>query len=603
MGNNNNNFSTSENMFLEAFFEVNDNLQFLIEEKVEGEEWLYNIIFKLKGDENAADELKETLKGILKPLEELLKRQEWFNWAGFICWDYFRDKPILLETFWSPNTEVVDFCRYEFARDLYKQENIFTPQYGFQDILGLTFTKGVKNSPIILEWKREDGKGRKESYESIHFCEVNALNELLDDETFLKKFNDLMFFVSTECCKERRGEPQYREFADKIKSLSEYVLAENKGIIKGTTDNLKDTLFKSPTDAFFSRKEFLNILFWNRCFDDKWQYIFYVPGAFLHNLGVGGIVFATNKLPGFIEYRLIEQTINRVFGELAIVFSAVESRLKERAETIRAPYHEFSTFSNAIQTFISSLEHHAYIKKIILEDSNLFELYDRAKFYNDYLNIVLSYFKHRGSDGWFLLSQAEFPTDNVEQILKSMYKPAIGYTILHWQNNKLYKKFINKHKDELKNSQYNIVDKIGLNLLQIDGKWQTAVFVACFILTCNMLEHGIKALSETETSIKTWHELKFFNSAGNYTFSFGNIYSPDEATRNELFRIKSRFESGESFDFKRYGGLLVLDTIYEDLKSEGLKIDVNISKDQNWVYFDLSLPIAVFKEVKENEGI
>lgn len=590
--------TSSEGDFLKAFLKVDDRVQDLMKGN-EGQ-GLYNKIQNLKSDENVAGQLQDILNHILEPMKELLIKQDWYNWSGFICWDYFREKPIVLITACSEN---LSQTRYEFARDLYKQENIFNRGNGFQDILALTFNKGVQSVPILLEWKRPGSVEEENPFKDIHTCSVNQLNEALNDEECKERYEDLLSFVDTEYNRKANDEPTYQLFAARINDVSDILLRKDRRIIASETDSLKLRLFEQISDATFTEKELLNLVVWNRCFDNTWQYIFYVPGAFLNNMGVGGIVLASNRLPGYTEYRLIEQTINRVFSQLAIVFGAVESRSKARVETIRAPYHEFSTFSNAIQAFINSVDEHPGLLEIISGDSHLTELHERAKFYNEYLNIVLSYFKHRETDGWFLLKQTKLPTNNIRNILNSMYKPALGYTILQWQDNRRYGRFISSHKNQLINSIYNINDNSRLSSLRIKGKWQTAVFVGCFILTCNMLEHGIKAMSKRDDLINPWHELAFVEDPKGKTFSFRNVYSDDEPTRNELDRIKGRFEQGVSFDFKRYGGMLVLDTIFEDLKTEHLDIKINFedTDGQNWVCFNLTLPNEAFEEAKSDE--
>ena len=75
-------FEDSERKFLDAFFNVDDNVRLLIER--DKGDWLFNRINSLKYDGSALEDLRTELKSVLQPMEELLVKQPWFNWGGFL---------------------------------------------------------------------------------------------------------------------------------------------------------------------------------------------------------------------------------------------------------------------------------------------------------------------------------------------------------------------------------------------------------------------------------------------------------------------------------------------------------------------------------------
>lgn len=593
----------SEREFLDAFFTVDENVRSLIER--EKGDWLFNKINSLKYDSTAIEDIGRELKSVLKPMELLLINQPWFNWGGFLSWNYFDEEPFLLESFYSTNsgynTEKIKIPRYKFARNFYNSQ-FFSSEYDFQEILGLTFEEETQSFPILLIWRRTGNRTENPFQNILHFCDVTALNTLTQDEEFNKRFEDLLNFVNGfRNYKISLNAPEFKQLADKIRNVTNFVLTKNPEIIKEEIESLREKLFKSNPNIFFTDKQFLNLLFWNRCFDETWQYIFYIPGNFLKNIGAGGVVFASEELPTLMQYKLIEQSINRVFGEVAIVFGAVESRMKERSESIRAPFHEFKTISSATKQLIKKIERHPNLLLTISKDAELSEAFDKAKFFSGYANIAYSYFKHRGSGKWQHYDElTEEGLENVDKILSLMYKPALGNTFYRWHTTDGIRDFIHSYKDKLFDSVFNIKNHSQLSHLQVKGEWQTAFYVASFILTCNMIEHGIKAMSEIGNLINFWHELSLTENPRTRTFSFCNIYTSDQATYDGLKRIKNRFEEGNSFDFKNYGGMLVLDTILGDFRTKRLEIKVDFLKKNDsydWVSFDLSLPNEAFEEV------
>jgi hypothetical protein len=314
-----------------SFIEVEKGIISLIE-KDDGK-WLFNTIRGLSYKRENLKEIEELLKkefnNVIKHLKNKIATQDWFVWCGYLLWDGFNEK---LSFLGRCPSDRIDQDSYNLISDFI--ESPFFRQMGFKEIMSdLVFSKNTKVLPLIVEWIRPDVKSKTNSSDipkindDVVICSFNFLNKIIDSSNAGNEFKILQGFVNT--MSKDTVKPKEQKFsciAGRIDSFCNSIsqAVNESNVFKENIERLKKYEIKNNHKDIgidFTTEDILKTLIVNRLFDDKWQYLYFIPARLFERRGVGGFVIATRLPLSEVDYFNLSLIANRIFGVFALAFS------------------------------------------------------------------------------------------------------------------------------------------------------------------------------------------------------------------------------------------------------------------------------------------